>query len=126
METAGCVLLLCTLLVGPGDALQCFTCAGSNDEDCNRQGPQQCPSYSDACVTLRGQANGVMKSCSFKSFCDRAAADGSKVPGVSVRCCFSNNCNAQSVGSSHHVTANLAVFLSSALVLALLLYRLNI
>ncbi|XP_078497329.1 uncharacterized protein LOC144753553 [Lissotriton helveticus] len=121
MIRIGCLLLFCALLGGPGEALQCFTCAGSNDEDCNRQGPQQCPSYSDACVTLRGQANGVMKSCSFKSFCDRAAEDGAKVPGVSVNCCFSNNCNAKSLSSSQRISVCLGLLLVSALLLVHLL-----
>lgn len=44
-------------------------------------------------------AGGVMKSCSFSSFCERAKRDGSRAPGVSVQCCYSNNCNAKSLGS---------------------------
>ncbi|KAI1236143.1 hypothetical protein IHE44_0001417 [Lamprotornis superbus] len=42
-------------------------------------------------------AGGIMKSCSFRSFCERARRDGSRAPGVSVHCCYSNNCNAKSL-----------------------------
>lgn len=38
-----------------------------------------------------------MKSCSFRSFCERARRDGARAPGVSVHCCYSNNCNAKSL-----------------------------
>lgn len=37
-----------------GDALQCYTCMGSNNEDCNRQGSKLCPSFSDACAVVVG------------------------------------------------------------------------
>ena len=40
-----------------GEALQCYTCVGSSDEDCNRQGTQQCPGHSDACAVIRGQGS---------------------------------------------------------------------
>ncbi|KAM4703310.1 uncharacterized protein WCC33_011898 [Rhinophrynus dorsalis] len=103
----GCTLLfLSVLAIHQGNALQCFTCVGSNDQDCNRQGSQQCPQDSDACAIIRGQSNGVMKSCSFKSFCDRAMRDRTKAPGVSVQCCFSNNCNSNSQGSSTMISAS--------------------
>lgn len=32
----------------------CYTCMGSNNEDCNRQGSKPCPSYSDACAVVVG------------------------------------------------------------------------
>ncbi|KAM3913149.1 uncharacterized protein RB166_018484 isoform 2-T2 [Leptodactylus fuscus] len=98
------LLLLSVLRIQEGSGLQCFSCVGSNDEDCNKQGSQQCPKDSDACAIIRGQSSGVMKSCSFKSFCDRALREGSKASGVNVRCCFSNNCNSQ--GSSSHLSAS--------------------
>lgn len=41
----------------PGEALQCYTCVGSSDDDCNRQGSQQCPGHADACAVIRGQAS---------------------------------------------------------------------
>ena len=37
-----------------GEALQCYTCMGSNSDDCNRQGSKSCPSYSDACAVVVG------------------------------------------------------------------------
>ncbi|KAG8551498.1 hypothetical protein GDO81_004139 [Engystomops pustulosus] len=100
------LLLLALLRIQEGSGLQCFSCVGSNDEECNRQGAQQCPRDSDACAIMRGQSGGVMKSCSYKSFCDRALREGSKASGVSVRCCFSNNCNSSSQGSSSHIAAS--------------------
>ncbi|XP_066549733.1 lymphocyte antigen 6 family member pge [Amia ocellicauda] len=115
---AVCCVLLCSLLALQGEALRCFTCVGSNDEDCNRQGSQQCPSYSDACAIIKGQANGVMKSCSYRSFCEQARREGSKAPGVRVHCCFSDNCNSKGRAASHTYSA------SYLLVLAPLLLRL--
>ncbi|KAM4636690.1 uncharacterized protein O3C94_017782 [Discoglossus pictus] len=100
------LLLLSVLSIHKGRALQCFSCVGANDQDCNRQGSQQCPRDSDACAIIRGHSSGVMKSCSFKSFCDRAARDASKTPGISMQCCFSNNCNSGSQGSSSQLSAS--------------------
>ncbi|XP_064001667.1 CD59 glycoprotein-like [Pogoniulus pusillus] len=94
------LLLVSSLFVLKGEALQCYTCVGSGDDDCNRQGTQQCPGHSDACAIIRGQASGVMKSCSFRSFCERARRDGSRAPGVSVHCCYTNNCNAKGLAPS--------------------------
>uniref|UniRef100_A0A3P8VYV4 Lymphocyte antigen 6 family member pge n=1 Tax=Cynoglossus semilaevis TaxID=244447 RepID=A0A3P8VYV4_CYNSE len=73
------------------DTLQCYTCMGSNNEDCNRQGSKTCPSYSDACALVVGR--GVMKSCSYKSFCSQANSQGNRAPGVRVHCCYSDDCN---------------------------------
>ncbi|XP_005520865.1 CD59 glycoprotein-like [Poecile atricapillus] len=96
MWTVFSLLLVSSLFVLKSEALQCYTCVGSSDDDCNRQGSQQCPGHADACAVIRGQASGIMKSCSFRSFCERARRDGSRAPGVSVHCCYSNNCNAKS------------------------------
>uniref|UniRef100_A0A6I8SI92 UPAR/Ly6 domain-containing protein n=1 Tax=Xenopus tropicalis TaxID=8364 RepID=A0A6I8SI92_XENTR len=93
-------------VMSPGRALQCYTCVGSSDQDCNRQGTQQCPQESDACAIMRGQSSGVMKSCSYKSFCDRAMRDGNRAPGMRVQCCFSNNCNSDSKGSGSQLSAS--------------------
>ncbi|XP_076021985.1 lymphocyte antigen 6 family member pge [Genypterus blacodes] len=76
-----------------GEALQCYACMGSNNDDCNRQGYKTCPSHSDACATVVGHDSGVMKSCSYKSFCSQANSQGYRSPGVRVHCCYSNNCN---------------------------------
>ncbi|KAM9803777.1 lymphocyte antigen 6 family member pge [Neosynchiropus ocellatus] len=93
-----CPLLLLSflLLASYGKALQCFTCMGSNNEDCNRQGSKLCPSHSDACASVVGHDGGVMKSCSYKSFCSQANSQGYRVPGVRVHCCYSDNCNVSS------------------------------
>ncbi|XP_068253579.1 ly6/PLAUR domain-containing protein 3 [Nyctibius grandis] len=99
MWTVFSLVLVSSLFVLKSEALQCYTCVGSSDEDCNRQGTQQCPGPSDACAVFRGQASGIMKSCSFRSFCERARRDGSRAPGVNVHCCYSNNCNAKSLAS---------------------------
>uniref|UniRef100_A0A8C9R4Q9 Lymphocyte antigen 6 family member pge n=1 Tax=Scleropages formosus TaxID=113540 RepID=A0A8C9R4Q9_SCLFO len=91
-----CSALLCS---APGEALRCYTCMGSSDEDCNRQGSKSCPSYSDACAVVRGHGNGVMKSCSYKSFCSQANSQGYRAPGVKVHCCYSDDCNVTSGAS---------------------------
>ncbi|XP_071420302.1 ly6/PLAUR domain-containing protein 3-like [Pithys albifrons albifrons] len=96
MWTVFSLVLVSSLFVIKSEALQCYTCVGSSDDDCNRQGSQQCPGHADACAVIRGQASGIMKSCSYRSFCERARRDGSRAPGVSVQCCYSSNCNAKS------------------------------
>ncbi|XP_028649023.1 lymphocyte antigen 6 family member pge [Erpetoichthys calabaricus] len=114
-------LLLCALLIiQTGDALRCFSCVGSNDEECNQQGSQQCPNYSDACAVIRGQANGVMKSCSFRSFCEQARREGSKAPSVKVQCCYSDDCNMRSKASSSLLNVNYLVILIPVLLSNLL------
>ncbi|XP_068597693.1 lymphocyte antigen 6 family member pge [Brachionichthys hirsutus] len=89
-------LLALVLLAANSEALQCYTCMGSNNDDCNRQGSKTCPSYSDACAAVMGHGSGVMKSCSYKSFCSQASSQGSRAPGVRVHCCYSDDCNATS------------------------------
>uniref|UniRef100_A0A3P9L3P5 Lymphocyte antigen 6 family member pge n=1 Tax=Oryzias latipes TaxID=8090 RepID=A0A3P9L3P5_ORYLA len=86
-------------LLDPGETLKCYTCMGSNNEDCNRQGSKTCPSYSDACAVVVGHESGVMKSCSYKSFCSQANSQGYRAPGVKVHCCYSNDCNMTSSAS---------------------------
>ncbi|XP_061084826.1 lymphocyte antigen 6 family member pge [Conger conger] len=93
MQAVYCCLILCVLFAAHSEALQCYTCMGSSDEDCNRQGSKTCPSYSDACAVVKGHGSGVMKSCSYKSFCNQANTQGHRAPGVKVHCCFSDNCN---------------------------------
>ncbi|XP_054062581.1 ly6/PLAUR domain-containing protein 3-like [Rissa tridactyla] len=116
MWTVFSLVLVSSLFVLKSEALQCYTCVGSSDDDCNRQGTQQCPGHSDACAIIRGQASGIMKSCSFRSFCERARRDGSRAPGVSVHCCYSSNCNAKGLAS--RVTTSASYF--SLLVFSLL------
>ncbi|XP_015253733.1 lymphocyte antigen 6 family member pge [Cyprinodon tularosa] len=81
------------------EALKCYTCMGSNNDDCNRQGSKSCPSYSDACAVVVGHDSGVMKSCSYKSFCSQASSQGYRAPGVRVHCCYSDDCNVKSFAS---------------------------
>ncbi|XDV50392.1 hypothetical protein PO909_019455, partial [Leuciscus waleckii] len=97
-----------------GEALRCYTCMGSTDEDCNRQGSKTCPSYSDACAVVRGHGSGVMKSCSYKSFCSQANSQGYRAPGVKVHCCYSDDCNV-----AGHATRNTTGF---SFLLGLLLF----
>ncbi|XP_075874526.1 lymphocyte antigen 6 family member pge [Nelusetta ayraudi] len=96
-----CPLLLFSLvlLAAHSDALRCYTCMGSNNEDCNRQGSKLCPSFSDACAVVVGHDSGVMKSCSYKSFCSQANSQGYRAPGVRVHCCYSNDCNVNNSAS---------------------------
>lgn len=36
----------------PGKALRCHKCVAPNENECNQQGSQSCPPYSDACSTI--------------------------------------------------------------------------
>uniref|UniRef100_A0A3B5M2X1 UPAR/Ly6 domain-containing protein n=1 Tax=Xiphophorus couchianus TaxID=32473 RepID=A0A3B5M2X1_9TELE len=92
-------LVLTLSLSHRGEALKCYTCMGSNNDDCNRQGSKSCPSYSDACAVVVGHDSGVMKSCSYKSFCSQASSQGYRAPGVRVHCCYSDDCNIKSFAS---------------------------
>ncbi|XP_051281237.1 lymphocyte antigen 6 family member pge isoform X2 [Dicentrarchus labrax] len=93
------LLLSLVLLAINSEALQCYTCMGSNNDDCNRQGSKSCPSYSDACAVVVGHDSGVMKSCSYKSFCSQANSQGYRAPGVRVHCCYRDDCNVTSFAS---------------------------
>ncbi|KAM6922622.1 lymphocyte antigen 6 family member pge [Lycodopsis pacificus] len=93
------LLLSLVLLATNSGALRCYTCMGSNNDDCNRQGSKSCPSYSDACAVVLGHDSGVMKSCSYKSFCSQANSQGYRAPGVRVHCCYSDDCNVTSFAS---------------------------
>ncbi|KTF95181.1 hypothetical protein cypCar_00006515 [Cyprinus carpio] len=55
------------LLAAHSEALKCYTCMGSTDEDCNRQGSKTCPSYSDACAVVRGHGNLDLKDKGLQS-----------------------------------------------------------
>ncbi|KAG5835249.1 hypothetical protein ANANG_G00270360 [Anguilla anguilla] len=71
------------------EALKCHTCVAADEEECDQQGSFVCPQYSDACATITGP-NTVMKSCSYRSFCERPHHGN---PGVRMECCFTENCN---------------------------------
>ncbi|XP_023660074.1 lymphocyte antigen 6 family member pge [Paramormyrops kingsleyae] len=86
--------LFCILLAAHSEALKCYTCVGSTEEECNRQGSRSCPGYSDACAIIRGTSSSVMKTCSYKTFCNQAISHGYRAPEVKVHCCFTDNCNA--------------------------------
>ncbi|XP_061546385.1 lymphocyte antigen 6 family member pge isoform X1 [Phycodurus eques] len=106
------ILLYMVLLTSKGTALQCYTCMASNNEDCNRQGSRTCTSYSDACAVVVGHNSGVMKSCSYKSFCSQANSQSSRRPGVRVHCCYSNGCNITSAADRLHTLSSLLLFLT--------------
>ncbi|XP_057704688.1 lymphocyte antigen 6 family member pge [Corythoichthys intestinalis] len=106
------ILLCVVLLMSNGAALQCYTCMGSNNEDCNRQGSRTCPSYSDACAVVVGHNSGVMKSCSYKSFCSQANSQSSRTPGVRVHCCYSSDCNITSKADRLHTHSYLLLNLT--------------
>uniref|UniRef100_A0A8C3UL89 UPAR/Ly6 domain-containing protein n=1 Tax=Catharus ustulatus TaxID=91951 RepID=A0A8C3UL89_CATUS len=104
----------------PGKALKCYKCVASNENDCNQQGSHSCPQYADACSTITAP-NSVIKSCSYKSFCDQARRGGSG--GATVRCCFGDECNGPARGyrngggSSPPALALLATALAGTLLL---------
>ncbi|XP_059929363.1 lymphocyte antigen 6 family member pge [Gadus macrocephalus] len=96
------VALLLSLVLLPDytASLRCYTCMGSNNEDCNRQGSKICPSFSDACAVVLGHDSGVMKTCSYKSFCSQANSQGYRSPGVRVHCCYGDDCNVTGVAAA--------------------------
>ncbi|KAK9522702.1 hypothetical protein VZT92_019149 [Zoarces viviparus] len=105
MKTPLALLLLISLAcrsglscsVCKGHALKCHTCVASNEDDCNRHGSTSCPQYADACSTITGP-NTVMKSCTYKAFCDKAHGAGS---GAKMECCFGDDCNGPHRSHSH-------------------------
>ncbi|XP_062870749.1 uncharacterized protein si:ch211-113d22.2 [Trichomycterus rosablanca] len=91
------ILLLLLSSTLTGEALKCHTCVATNQEECNRQGSSVCPANSDACATITGP-NSVMKSCSFRTFCDKSHLSNG---GVKLECCFSDECNGPHRAHSH-------------------------
>ncbi|KAJ8285947.1 hypothetical protein GJAV_G00032800 [Gymnothorax javanicus] len=91
------VWLLLVTWAAHSEALKCYTCVASNEDECNGQGSSSCPQYADACSTITGH-NTVMKSCSYKPFCDKALHGNS---GAKMECCFSDDCNGPHKGHSH-------------------------
>ncbi|KAK2544393.1 hypothetical protein Q9966_002007 [Columba livia] len=89
-------LAIVTSLAGDSKALRCHKCVASNENDCNKQGSHSCPQYADACSTITAP-NSVIKSCSYKSFCDQARRGGSG--GATLQCCFSDDCNGPARGA---------------------------
>uniref|UniRef100_A0A674C8C4 Si:ch211-113d22.2 n=1 Tax=Salmo trutta TaxID=8032 RepID=A0A674C8C4_SALTR len=104
-----------------GHALKCHSCVASNEGDCIKQGSTTCPQFADACSTITGQ-NTVMKSCSYKAFCDKARNGNS---GAKMECCFSDDCNGPHKGHRHGEHNNTASGLgaSPALLLGALMLR---
>uniref|UniRef100_A0A3P8W479 Si:ch211-113d22.2 n=1 Tax=Cynoglossus semilaevis TaxID=244447 RepID=A0A3P8W479_CYNSE len=90
-------LVLFISLACHSHALKCHTCVASNEDDCNRQGSTPCPQFADACSTITGP-NTVMKSCSYKAFCDKA---NSATSGAKIMCCFGDDCNGPHKSQSH-------------------------
>ncbi|XP_050931283.1 uncharacterized protein si:ch211-113d22.2 isoform X2 [Lates calcarifer] len=122
MKTALALLLFASLACH-SHALKCHTCVASNEDDCNRQGSASCPQYADACSTITGP-NTVMKSCTYKAFCDKANGGNS---GAKMECCFGDDCNgphrSHSYGEHRHNGAG-ALASSPVLLVAALLLRL--
>ncbi|KAE8619478.1 hypothetical protein XENTR_v10009807 [Xenopus tropicalis] len=79
-----------------GKALRCYSCVASSEEECYKQGSHVCPQYAEVCSTITAP-NSVIKSCSYKSFCDHARQSGN---GASVECCFSDDCNGPAKGNT--------------------------
>ncbi|XP_040545300.1 uncharacterized protein LOC121107413 [Gallus gallus] len=112
-------LTIVTSLARDGAALRCHKCIASNENDCNKQGSHSCPQYADACSTITAP-NSVIKSCSYKSFCDQARRSSG---GATLHCCFSDDCNgprgSRSSGAAMmpHLPCLLAVGLAGTLLL---------
>lgn len=67
-----------------------------------------------ALISVLSLLGGVMKSCSYKSFCSQANSQGYRAPGVKVHCCYSDDCNV-----AGHATRNTSGF---SFLLGLLLF----
>ncbi|XP_072289950.1 uncharacterized protein [Eucyclogobius newberryi] len=104
-----------------GYALKCHTCVASNEDECNKQGSASCPQFADACSTISGP-NTMMKSCTYKAFCDKAHGSST---GTKMECCFGENCNGPHKGHSHgaHRNSAGATVFSPALLIATALLR---
>ncbi|KAM8865869.1 uncharacterized protein ACB058_006995 [Synchiropus picturatus] len=126
MKTALLLLLFLSLACN-SRALKCHTCAASSEDDCNKQGSTVCPQYADACATITG-TNAVLKSCTYKAFCDKASGSSS---AAKMECCFGDNCNGPHKSHSHwdhHQRSSAGVATSDPLLLIsalLLLLRLG-
>ncbi|XP_068167511.1 uncharacterized protein si:ch211-113d22.2 [Antennarius striatus] len=124
MKTALALLLLVCLFCH-SHALKCHTCVASNEEDCNQQGSTPCPQYADACSTITGP-NTVMKSCTYRGFCNKAQGSSS---GAKMECCFGDDCNgphrSHSYGEHRHNSAG-ALASSPLLLTAALLLRMAV
>ncbi|XP_077116907.1 uncharacterized protein LOC143773312 [Ranitomeya variabilis] len=86
------VLFLLTLVLSlplGSKTLRCHSCVASNEEECYRQGTHVCPQYAEVCSTITAP-NSIIKSCSYKSFCDHAQQNGNS---ATIECCFSDDCN---------------------------------
>ncbi|TFK08268.1 transforming acidic coiled-coil-containing protein 2-like [Platysternon megacephalum] len=90
-------LVIFMSLAAESTALKCHSCIASNEDDCNQQGSHSCPHYADACSTIVA-TDSVIKSCSYKSFCDQAWYRSAS--GATLECCFSDDCNGPQRGSS--------------------------
>ncbi|XP_051541712.1 urokinase plasminogen activator surface receptor-like isoform X2 [Myxocyprinus asiaticus] len=97
------------------EGLKCYTCVANNQEECNRQGSTVCPANSDACSTITGP-HSVMKSCAYKSFCDKSHMSKGE---MKLECCFNDDCNGPHQYHSHGEHPNIAMALSSSPVLLL-------
>ncbi|XP_023655846.1 uncharacterized protein [Paramormyrops kingsleyae] len=96
MKSLLAMLVLLTIVVH-NKALKCHTCVAGNEDECNQQGTSSCPQCADACVTIMGPST-VVKSCSYKPFCDKAHHN---TGGVKMECCFTDDCNGPHRSHSH-------------------------
>ncbi|KAI7793349.1 putative CD59B glycoprotein-like [Triplophysa rosa] len=106
MKTVLAVLILFAAVLH-SEGLKCYTCVAHNQEECHRQGSTVCPANADACSTITG-AHTVLKSCTYKSFCDK-----SHMSSGELECCFSDDCNGPHRSHSHG-DHNAAMALSSS------------
>ncbi|XP_054905036.1 ly6/PLAUR domain-containing protein 1 [Poeciliopsis prolifica] len=99
--------LLCLFsLACHSQALKCYSCSSTSEEECNKEGSISCPAYSEVCATITSP-NVVIKSCSYKDFCKKAHSNNS---GAKIECCFTDDCN----GPRHSQQVNTAGALSTS------------
>ncbi|XP_063067250.1 uncharacterized protein si:ch211-113d22.2 [Engraulis encrasicolus] len=72
------------------EALKCFYCLANDMDECNQEGSiVTCPQDADTCSSIASH-DSVMKSCLFKSYCEKLPSLNSE---VTVDCCYTDNCN---------------------------------
>ncbi|XP_056323477.1 lymphocyte antigen 6D [Danio aesculapii] len=113
MKTLLAVLILLAAVIH-SDGLKCYSCVASNSDECFRQGSTVCPAHADACSTITSH-NSVMKSCAYKSFCDKSHMSNGE---MKLECCYNDDCNGPHRSHSHGEHGS-ALSLSSSPILLL-------
>ncbi|KAG7458262.1 hypothetical protein MATL_G00236220 [Megalops atlanticus] len=98
METTHILLLAIAFGGLSVEALQCYSCTGTNSNTQCNQNTQNCSSLEDTCMTTVTTVLGIQsisKTCTLSTTCATASAGNINlvVGGNSVTCCATNLCN---------------------------------